>query len=381
MRCPRFRYALLATLAVLCLAGPAARADQVLGFPNGLAGWTTPNSSPNPAPGDPGTVTTAGGLTTIAESTFAVQTDLFLTFTMPSGVQSLQFTLNSVAPDSTVAENNANGYLPDAFGASLLNPRTLASLVPTVDVTTDSFYTRDVVDGVTQGEAVTGVTVTTPPGVLAVLSVDLSSLNLGGQSAEILFRLVGGTDPENSSTVTISDVIVKGGAAVPEPGTLVLGLLGSNCRFVWDEAPRAGTIRRAAAPQAGTIRIEVWDGVVQNVSNVPPEFASAPWPPYNLRCGVPYPLMERQAEPRRMIVGSPSRWSVEISQDWWDPPPHGSRGCSPCSEVEGEIRKSSERSQLRPSTILRLDASEAASRGARGEKSTERTWFLTVKAG
>jgi hypothetical protein len=44
----------------------------------------------------------------------------------------------------------------------------------------------------------------------------------------------------------------------------------SNCRFDWDEAPRAGTIRRAAAPQAGTIRIEVWDGVVQDVSNVPP---------------------------------------------------------------------------------------------------------------
>jgi hypothetical protein len=35
--------------------------------------------------------------------------------------------------------------------------------------------------------------------------------------------------------------------------------LSSNCRHVWAEAP-----------QAGTIRIEVWDGTVQGVSNVPP---------------------------------------------------------------------------------------------------------------
>jgi hypothetical protein len=223
MRCLRCRYGFIVTLAVLVLtmAGSTARADQVLGFPNGLTGWSTA--------GDSGTVTAAGGLANIAESTFAAETDLFLIFNVPSGAKSLQFTLNSVAPDSTVAENNANGYLPDAFGASLLNPSTGASLVPTVDPSTDSFYTRDVVDGVAQGQSATGVTVTTPPGVLSLVSVDLSSLNLGGQSAEILFRLVGGTDPASSSTVTLSNVIVIGGAAVPEPGTFVLGLLG--CLF------------------------------------------------------------------------------------------------------------------------------------------------------
>jgi len=209
---------LLAFLAVLTMELPA-RAGQILGFPNGLSGWSTA--------GDAGTVTASGSLATIAESTFAAETDLFLNFTVPTGAQSLQFTLNSVSADSTVADNNANGYAPDAFGASLLNPNTLASLVPTVDQFTDSFYTRDVVDGVTQGLAANGVTVTSPPGSLALITLDLSSLSLDGQSAEILFRLIGGTDPSSSSSVTISNVIVNtAGSAVPEPASIISGLTG-----------------------------------------------------------------------------------------------------------------------------------------------------------
>ena len=43
-------------------------------------------------------------------------------------------------------------------------------------------------------------------------------------------------------------------------GGMTCSLFSSNCRFVWEEE----------APQAGTIRIEVWDGAVQAVSNVPP---------------------------------------------------------------------------------------------------------------
>jgi len=202
--------------------GLPARAGQILGFPNGLTGWSTA--------GDSGTVTASGGLATIAESTFALETDLFVSFTVPTGAQSLQFTLNSVFADSTVADNNANGYLPDAFGASLLNPNTLASLVPTVDPTTDSFYTRDVVDGVTQGLAANGVTVSSPPGSLALISVDLSSLGLDGQTAQVFFRLIGGTDPSSSSTVTLSNVIVNtAGSAVPEPGTFMLASLAILC--------------------------------------------------------------------------------------------------------------------------------------------------------
>ncbi len=221
MRSPKDRPLLIPLLAFLALLmiGSPARAGQVLGFPNGLTGWSTA--------GDSGTVTASGGLATIAESTFAAETDLFMNFTVPTGAQSLQFTLNSVFADSTVADNNANGYLPDAFGASLLNPNTLASLVPTVDPTTDSFYTRDVVDGVTQGLAGNGVTVSSSPGSLALISVDLSALNLDGQTAEVFFRLIGGTDPSSSSTVTISDVIINtAGSSVPEPSSIISGLTG-----------------------------------------------------------------------------------------------------------------------------------------------------------
>ena len=52
-------------------------------------------------------------------------------------------------------------------------------------------------------------------------------------------------------------------------GGMTCSLFSSNCRFVWAAANQAGTGRTAAANQAGTIRIEVWDGVVQKVSNVP----------------------------------------------------------------------------------------------------------------
>jgi hypothetical protein len=231
-----FILALCAFLIPLAIVSPA-RADLVLGFPNGLTGWSTPNDGS--AQGDPGTVTASGGLATITESTLAAETDLFLNFTVPTGAQSLQFTLNSVFADSTLANNAANGYLPDAFGASLLDPNTLLPLVPTVDQTTDSFYTRDIVGGVTQGSTAPGVTVSPSAGTLGVISVDLSNAGLDSQSAEILFRLIGGTDPLSTSTVTISNVIVIAGGSVPEPASIipsltavfiVAGVLGTRWR-------------------------------------------------------------------------------------------------------------------------------------------------------
>ena len=120
-------------------------------LPERIDGLDDPDSSPNPALGDSGTVSAAGGLATVAESQFAIETDLFLSFTVPTGASSLQFSLNSVSADSTVADNTANGYTPDSFGVSLLDPNTGMSLVQTVNMTTDSFYTRDIVDGVTRG--------------------------------------------------------------------------------------------------------------------------------------------------------------------------------------------------------------------------------------
>ncbi len=216
MRFRRFRSNVIPFLALLILFAPAvpARADLSLGFSNGLTGWT--------AAGDSGTVTATGGQATLAESTFAAETDLYMNFTVPTSATFLQFTLVSVAPDSTLAD----GYFPDAFGASLLNPNTLLPLVPTVNPTTDSFYTRDVVAGVTQGQAATGVTVSNPPGVLGLISLDVSSLT--GQTAEILFRLTGGTDPYSSTTVTLSDVnvLTQSTIVVPEPNSFITAALG-----------------------------------------------------------------------------------------------------------------------------------------------------------
>jgi hypothetical protein len=229
----------------LVMAGSPARADLVLGFPNGLTDWNTPDSA-TPTQGDPGTVTASGGQATIAESVFASETDLTRVFTVPTGALTLQFTLVSLFADTTLAEKIANGYLPDAFGASLLDPTGSTSLVPTVDSLTDSFYTRDVVDGVTQGQAAIGVTVSPVSGSPALVSVDISTL-AAGQQAEILFRLIGGTDPSSSSTVTLSDVkVLTNAGQIPEPSSFILaslgilGALGCSCMYRW-----AGVSHRA----------------------------------------------------------------------------------------------------------------------------------------
>src|SRR5262245_65752161 len=52
---------------------------------------------------------------------------------------------------------------------------------------------------------------------------------MAGQQAELLFRLIGGTDSSSSSTVTLSDVNVSaasGPSVVPEPSAFFLGGLG-----------------------------------------------------------------------------------------------------------------------------------------------------------
>jgi len=81
---------------------------------------------------------------------------------------------------------------------------------------------------------------------LAVVSVKLSCLGLAGQRAQVLFRLIGGTDPSSSSTVTLSnvDVIV---ASVPEPSAFVLASLAFLfcAGFGWR---RQSSKRRPALP-------------------------------------------------------------------------------------------------------------------------------------
>jgi hypothetical protein len=108
-----------------------------------------------------------------------------------------------------------------------LNPTTLGSLVPTVYP--DSFNTRDVVTDLVTPVLATGVSESSVPVALARVAVDISSL-AAGQPAEILFRLIAGTDPSSLSTVTLSDVDVittaLGPSVVPEPSTCFLAGLG-----------------------------------------------------------------------------------------------------------------------------------------------------------
>ena len=93
------------------------------------------------------------------------------------------------------------------------------------------------------------MTVAGGSGVLAVVSVNLTSLSLTGQNAEILFRLVGGTDPASSSSVTLSNVTVVGASSVPEPGTLIMGVLGVLClsAYHWRSRRRASVLSRITA--------------------------------------------------------------------------------------------------------------------------------------
>jgi hypothetical protein len=213
-RITSFVFALFVFLIGLALDSPA-RADMVLGFPNGLTGWMTPDNNINY--GDPGTVTSSGGLTTLAQSLF--ETDLSINFTIPTGAQSLQFTFNSAFPDSPPT----SGVAPDAFNVALLDPTGTFSLVATVPPS-DSFYTRDITDGL-PNEMYTGdVTVSPLAGTLGVISLNLASQGLDGQNAQLLFRLISGTDPLSASTVTVSDVIIVTGAAVPEPSSIISGL-------------------------------------------------------------------------------------------------------------------------------------------------------------
>jgi hypothetical protein len=210
-----------------------------LGFTSGLAGWTTPDD--NPFLGDPGTVTSSGMQATLNESTSAFETDLIITFTVPTGASELLFNLVSFVPNSTVPNSDAgSGYAPAAFGASLLDPNTGLPLVPTViDPTdglshTDSFYTRDLASPITAPGVASGASESTSvTGVFSQVSVDIPSI-LVGQQAEVLFRLLGSIVPpgetnSDDSSVTLSDVKIitnQGQVGVPEPSNFFMAGLG-----------------------------------------------------------------------------------------------------------------------------------------------------------
>ena len=178
MKISRIRPSFLALFALLIplAMGSPARADLVLGFPTGLAPWSNPNDGT--AQGDPGSVSWNNGLATLTVSMNSIETELFLDFTVPTGAQSLQFTINSVFAYDTAPISG----LPDFFQASLVNPNTQLSLVPAAP-SYNSFYNQDIVNG---GFFVaTGPGVTVPEGGaggFAVINLNLSGLGLDGQA-------------------------------------------------------------------------------------------------------------------------------------------------------------------------------------------------------
>ena len=102
-----------------------------------------------------------------------------------------------------------SGATPDAFGASLLDPITQSPLEAPVNNSTDSYYIQDLVNGVAQGHAASGVTVTTSVGGSLRIALDVSALQ--GQQADLLFRLIGGSDvTQLKGSVGISDVTIGG---------------------------------------------------------------------------------------------------------------------------------------------------------------------------
>lgn len=220
MRITLLKSIVISTVLVLGLLGvpkPAHAGSLVNGDfsqgSDGLLGWTVDPS---------GSVSVSGGQATLFESASASKVELFQNFTLPTDALSLSFTL------VTWIGEDPQGFLPDAFGASLLKPTTGASLVPTVDSSTDSFYIRDLDPNVSHGDpAPTGVTVSPSPGALPLLvTVDVSAV--AGQDAQILFRLIGGGPTLDEASVTISNVLITtSGSAVPEPSSLTLAVLGT----------------------------------------------------------------------------------------------------------------------------------------------------------
>ncbi len=186
-------------------------------FSQGLTGWTV---------SDPALVSVINGQAVINESPTAQEVDLSQTFTVPTGALSLSFNLMSLVTRSD--------DIPPAFGAALLDTTSTPpiSVVPTVDISTDSFYIRDLVPGVTQGEAASGVTLSPSPDALPLLiTLDLPSA-LIGQDVTILFRVLSGGTGAGSS-VTLDNVQVATPSVIPEPSSLILLGLSSALVILW----------------------------------------------------------------------------------------------------------------------------------------------------
>jgi hypothetical protein len=181
------------------LAAPPAEGEPEGGLVNtgfdqgadGLERWTVSNSILVYANGRNEAV--------LVEGVTDVEVDLSQDFVIPQGMAQLTFTIDATTFDSQFQ----NGTTPDAFGVSLLDPATGLSLVPTVDGSTDSYYTQDLVTEAAPRIAATGVFLS-QGAIPGSIQITLDTSALGGQNAQLVFRLIAGSGPESEASVTIS---------------------------------------------------------------------------------------------------------------------------------------------------------------------------------
>jgi hypothetical protein len=241
----------IAFLAGLGSARPAAAGFVVNGdFSGGLTGWSY---------SDAALVSVVDGQARLQESSADLSVTLWQDIALTAGDQSLSFQLMAFT-----TEAETFGFLPDAFNVGLLDG-TGASLVPTVspgDPLVTSYYSRDLVDGVTAGRAAAGVTVTPLVGGVETISLDVSSLVSGLQVGEertvrLMFTLVGGGFSFDAS-VNLDGVAITGTGGgdppdgpppvVPAPASVVLLLSGCPALLgVWALRRRGGRGPQPAA--------------------------------------------------------------------------------------------------------------------------------------
>jgi hypothetical protein len=213
-----------------------ARASLINGdFSQGLTSWQVT---------DPGTVTVASNVATIVESQKFSETDLFQDFKFPSSTKGISFKITDLFADTAVV----NGKTPDGFGVSLVDSGTLLPIGPVVAGTTDSFYIRDLTTAATPVESWASNVTVSPAGSSTfpiTVKFDLSSLSgLDGTNGRLLFRVIGGSDLDSLSSVSISDVTLdvgQGTSTIPEPLSLVvwslLGMAACGWRFCRQRKP------------------------------------------------------------------------------------------------------------------------------------------------
>ena len=179
-------------LCCFLLFGPVL-SGQVLtngGFSNGLTGWTAIEAGGTISPGS---VTPISGQAQFLEGdSFLVE--LSQDFVIPAQADELRFDLELV-PGFDLSDM----FIPDAFEASIIDPATNLSLVPTITPFTTSCFNMQESQTVFLGAGTTidGMTV----------SIDLSGI-LAGTSARILFSLIGG-DADMGSGLRIDNVEVR----------------------------------------------------------------------------------------------------------------------------------------------------------------------------